>query len=86
MTTAEDLLLAIDGMPTKPDWDSYGACPITEAAKSSARRIVKALGFEVGMVPTNDGGIEFEFDENGSSALVLRVRLDGTLQVEFTDY
>jgi len=42
----------------KPDWNSYGALPITPSAIAVAHSILD----NIQVVPTVDGGIQFEID------------------------
>lgn len=45
----------------EPDWDSYGAVPITEAALATADAIERNLTF----VPVADGGFQLELHSGG---------------------
>jgi hypothetical protein len=57
-----------------PDWDSYGAGPITAEAIATGRRIVSLLSLvslvapdlsEPFVCPCNDGGLQLEWHEGG---------------------
>ena len=78
------MLKQIDVMPNKPDWDSYGALPVTESAKTTARSIARLLALSPHVGPTNDGGIAFEFDDN-NSGLSVTVNPDGSLGINWYD-
>lgn len=55
-----------------PDWDSYGAPPLTEAALTAADRLV--------FVPTGDGGVQVELHTAGSE---VEFRLSSLGAVEY---
>ena len=82
--TTEEMLKQIDVMPDKPNWDSYGALPITESAKTTARSIARLLALSPHVGPMNNGGIEFDFDDERSGLLVT-VNPDGSLGIYWYD-
>ena len=75
--SSENLLNKIDGFHNlDSDWDSYGAEPITEIALDTAKKIVQLISTEnyfsqkaeINVFPMRDGGVQFEFDRDISSA------------------
>ncbi len=83
------LLTEYIGLP--PNWDSYGARPITPGAVERARHLLSLLfdtfnkaGLPDTVVPIADGGIQFEWSLAGST-LEVEIQSDGALNTLLLD-
>jgi len=61
-------------------WNSYNAAPITEAAITSAERLIDMLRTSLpAIVPRSCGGIQIEWHEQGMN-VEIEIDADGTVQ------
>ena len=57
------VLATIEGFRRlEANWDSYGAEPLTPRAIEQAEAFVRCLATDLTVVPTNRGGVGFEWD------------------------
>jgi hypothetical protein len=70
MRHLSDFARRLAEMPTEEDWNSYGAKSTTDAAKETAAALT--------LVPTIDGGVQFELHAGGSE-LEIEVDSDGVV-------